>query len=62
MFIKIVHLHLTSIFPIIVVVRVLDFQCKSPGCKTAGWLQGQRSLSFCSGQLNEYQELLGAEW
>ena len=59
MFTKTVHL---NTFPITVVVRAMDSQSRSPGSKTTGWLQGQLSLSFFQGQLNEYQELLRNEW
>ena len=62
MFIKTGHLHSTYIFPIIVVVRVLNSQCESPQFKTAGQLKGQLSLSLFWDWLNEYQELLGTEW
>ena len=62
MFIKTVHLHLTYVFPIIIVVRELDSQSRSPQFKTTGYLQRHLSLSFFLGQLYEYQKLLGPEW
>ena len=62
MFIKTGHLHLTYVFPIIVVVRALDFQSRSLGIKTAGWLQGKLILSSFLGRLNEFQELLWNKW
>ena len=46
MFTKTGYLHLTYIFSIIVMVRVLDSQSWSPGFKTGGWLQGQLSQPF----------------
>ena len=49
MFIKTGHLHLTYFFLIIIVVRVLDSQSRSPSFKTTGWLQGQLNLSFSQG-------------
>ena len=61
MFIKAGHLHLTCTFPIIVVVGVLDSESRSPGFKTAGWLQVQLILSSFWGWLNEYQEGLSGK-
>ena len=51
MFIKTEHLHLTYVFPIIVVVRALDSQFRSPGFKTTWWLQVQVILSTFWGRL-----------
>ena len=45
-----------------IVVKALDSQSRGPKFKTAGWLQGQYSLSSFWGWLNKYQELLGTEW
>ena len=56
------QLDLTYIFPIIVVVRVLVSQSRSPGFKTTGWLQGQIIFPSFQGRLNKYQQLLGTEW
>ena len=53
MFIKTGHLHLTYLFPIIVVVRVLVFLSRSPGFNDTG--------SSFQGQLNEYLEPLVTE-
>ena len=61
-FIKAVHLYLTYAFPIIVVMKVLDYKCRSPELKTTGRLQVQLILSSIWDWLYEYQELLGAEW
>ena len=55
MFIKTVHLHSTYVFPNFCSGYGAGFQSRCPRYKTAGWLQGQLSLSFFSGQLNEYQ-------
>ena len=52
MFIRIGHLHLTWVFLIIVVIRVLDSQSRSP-FKTAGCLWGKlillRSIKWVPG-------------
>ena len=40
----------------------INFRNWGPGFKTAGWIQGQLSLSSFQGQLNEYQAMLGTEW
>ena len=45
MFIKTGHLNLTYIFPIIIVVMVLDPHSRSPRFKTTGRLQGKLILS-----------------
>ena len=45
MSIKSGHLHLTYVFPIIIVVRALDSQSSSVRFKTAGWPQVQFILS-----------------
>ena len=55
------HLHLSYVLPIIVVIRALDSQSRSPGFKTAKWLQGKLILSSFRDRLNEYQELLETE-
>ena len=51
MFIKTGYLHLTYVFLIIAVVRVLDSQSRSPGLKTTWWLRGQLILSSFRSQL-----------
>ena len=62
MLVKTRHLHLTYVFPIIVMVSALDSQFRSPQFKTIGWLKGPLSLLSFWGWFNEYQELLGTEW
>ena len=57
MFIKTGHLHLTYVGR-----WIPNTQYRSPGFKTAGWLEGQLSLSLLPGWLNEYQELQRTEW
>ena len=50
MFIKTVHLHLTYVFPIIVVVKVLDSNPGAPGPKL---LDGSKvNLAFHSSAVN----------
>ena len=44
MFIKTGYLHLTHLFPITIVVRLLVSQPRSPGFKTATWLQDKPHL------------------
>ena len=61
-FIKAVHLYLTYVFPIIVVMKALDYKSRGPELKTIGRLQVQLILSSIWDWLYEYQELLGAEW
>ena len=53
MFTKTGNLHLTYLFPIITVVRVLDSQPRSPAHIAAGWLEGQLILSSSPNRLNE---------
>ena len=62
MFIKLNIYNLTYVFPIIVMVRVLDSKSKSPRLKSTEWLQHQLILLSCRGWLKEYQELLGTKW
>ena len=62
MFIKTEHLYLTYVFPVILVIKVLDSQSRGPGFKTTGWLQGQLSLFSFQAWLSEYQELLWTGW
>ena len=60
-FVKTGHLFVTYIQ----LSQRLRHQIPNPrvlGFKTAGWLQGQLSLSSFLIRLNEYQELLGTEW
>ena len=57
MFIKTGHLHLTYVGR-----WIPNTQYRSPEFKTAGWLEGQLSLSLLPGWLNEYQELQRTEW
>ena len=62
MLVKTGHLDLTYVFAINVVIRALDSHSRNPGLITAGGLQIQLILSSFRDWLNQYQELLGAEW
>ena len=58
MFIKTGHLHLTYLFQIIIVIRVLVSQSRSLSFKPLGGSKVNHIRSSFQGQLNEYQELL----
>ena len=50
MFIKTVHLQTTNVFPIIIVVRVLDFNPGVPGAKPVD--ASKVNLAFHSSEVN----------